>query len=124
MRASPILIALACGLAAASVRPAAAETAGKQLAQSGPPVRLTPRNPSGGSTGRPPVERRGGIREERLGRINPESTGVLDDANGGLGGRLWSGTPRATVVALIGRMPSRYRSAALRDLHDRQSAAI
>jgi hypothetical protein len=87
-----------------------------QLAQSGPPVRLVPREPSGGATGRPPIERRGGIQEERLGRVNPESIGVLDDSRGGLGARLWSGTPRASVLALTERLPYRYRSPVLREL--------
>jgi hypothetical protein len=95
---------------------AAADPIGLQLAQSGPPVRLTPREPSGGTTARPPVERRGGIREERLGRVNPESVGVLDESEGGLGARIWSGTPRASVVAMTGHVPLRYRSPILRDL--------
>jgi len=79
-------------------------------------VRLAPRVPSDGSTARPPIDRRGGIREERLGGVNPESVGTLDDGRGGLGSGLWAGTPRATVVAMMGRLPLRYRSPALRDL--------
>ncbi|HUT47970.1 MAG TPA: hypothetical protein VM325_01410 [Alphaproteobacteria bacterium] len=95
---------------------APAQLSGIQLAQGGPPVRLAPRDLSGGTTARPPTERRGGIREERLGHVNPESVGVLDDGKGGLGSGLWAGTPRATVVAMMGRLPLRYRSPALRDL--------
>jgi len=116
MRVSPVVIALGCGLAAGTPWSSAARSAEGQLAQSGPPVRLTPRGPSGGATTRPPVERQGGIREERLGRLNPEAVGVLDDANGGLGPRLWAGTARHIVVAMTGRLPERYRSPALRDL--------
>lgn len=109
---------LAGSLCAFPALPADAEAPLRpQLAQSGPPVRLTPRGPSeGGTTARPPVERRGGIREERLGRVNPESVGVFDESEGGLGARIWSGTPRANVVAMTGHVPLRYRSSILRDL--------
>jgi hypothetical protein len=116
MRASIVVIALGFGLAIGPVGQRLAQSAGVALAQSGPPVRLAPRKPSGGTTARPPAERRGGIREERLGRVNPESIGVLDDANGGFGDRIWAGTPRSTVAGLTPRLATRYRSPALRDL--------
>jgi len=111
--------AIACALAfsAAILPPGTTGAADRlQFAQSGPPVPLSPRAPEGGATVKPPLEKRGGIREERLGNVNPESIGVLGASAGGLGARIWSETARSTVAGLTGRLPTTYRSAALRDL--------
>jgi len=88
--------------------------AGSGLAQSGPPVKLGPQprvaQPESGNA----VP--GGMRIQNLDRLNPDSVGVLDDDNGGLGAALWRGSSRATVASLLTRLPVQYRSPALRDL--------
>ncbi|MCZ6858762.1 MAG: hypothetical protein O7I42_00530, partial [Alphaproteobacteria bacterium] len=90
--------------------------AGTALAQSGPPVKLSPQaqprgaSPEGGTTPR------GGMRIQNLDRLNPDSVGVLDDDKGGLGASLWNGSSRATVASLLAQLPLQYRSPTLRDL--------
>lgn len=51
-----------------------------------------------------------------LARIDPESTGTLDDANGGLGIELWDGTRRSLVERVLPMLPTAPRSRVMREL--------
>ncbi|MFQ5955618.1 MAG: hypothetical protein ACE5JZ_11195 [Kiloniellales bacterium] len=51
-----------------------------------------------------------------LARIDPESTGTLEDANGGLGIDLWDGTRRSLVERVLPLLPTAPRSRVMRDL--------
>lgn len=56
------------------------------------------------------------VKGDQLDRMDPESTGTLDDANGGLGIDLWAGTRRGLVERLLPMLPSAPRSRVARDL--------
>ena len=51
--------------------------------------------------------------------IGIESTGIIDDEQGGLGINLWNGTHRELVVNLLGLLPDRYPSLVLKNLSTR-----
>ncbi len=61
----------------------------------------------------------GAVRLGDLATVDPESIGVLDEADGGLGGDIWLGTERAYVAAMLPRLPVGTRSPVLRDLMQR-----
>lgn len=133
----PVLAAAAL-LAVAGGAPAGAadRATAVQLAQGGaPPVRLGPRRPPPQPQSQPeppaaqplppelPPPAAGpaplvlpDVNVQTLSEIDPESTGVLDDASGGLGTDLWRGTDRQTAVQLLGLLPKRVSSPAMRDL--------
>jgi hypothetical protein len=58
----------------------------------------------------------GDIEVNRLGELDPESLGILDAANGGLGGDAWAGSDRAAVEALLRELPGDLASPTLRGL--------
>lgn len=47
---------------------------------------------------------------------DPDSTGILDSADGGFGIHLWQGTPRTMVIGLLAALPLEAPSPAMRDL--------
>lgn len=53
---------------------------------------------------------------EALSEVDPSVTGLLDDANGGLGVEMWRGTSRSRVEALLPRVPAANVSAVMQDL--------
>lgn len=57
-----------------------------------------------------------GIEVDRLGDLNPETLGVLDPGAGGLGPRIWSGTARHVVAALLPRIPDNLTSPVLHEM--------
>lgn len=57
-----------------------------------------------------------GIKVNRLGAIDPDSAGVLDAGQGGLGIDMWRGADRALVERLLPLLPAQTRSPVLRDL--------
>jgi hypothetical protein len=58
----------------------------------------------------------GDVEVNRLGELDLESLGILDAANGGLGGDAWAGSDRATVEALLRELPGDLSSPTLRGL--------
>jgi hypothetical protein len=56
------------------------------------------------------------ITVDRLAAVDPDSVGLLGDADGGLGVAMWRGTPRALAVELIGALPAPVASPAMRAL--------
>ncbi len=56
------------------------------------------------------------VRSGEIDNIDPQSSGPLDDTNGGLGIDLWQGTRRALVERLLPMLPTAPRSRVMRDL--------
>jgi hypothetical protein len=130
---------------AAAERPAAA-AAERRVAQGAPPTRLGPRpltrpatpaqpaptqpmparpapvRPSPPSVIEPPPSSGPAplilpkVEVQPLGAPDPDSVGVLDDAQGGLGIDMWRGTDRAVVARMMPLLPHRAGSPTVRDL--------
>jgi len=110
------------------LEPPAAQTAPAPGAQTAPAARPAPAAPetpaaptaSDPAAATPPPEadgaKAGGIKIGKLGAVDPDSAGVLDASQGGLGIDMWRGTDRALVERLLPRLPARTRSPILRDL--------
>jgi hypothetical protein len=60
-----------------------------------------------------------GIEVDRLGELNPDSLGILDLNNGGLGPDTWAGLRRSEAEALLTRLPEPLTSPTLRSLASR-----
>lgn len=56
------------------------------------------------------------IKVDTLDAVGPDSAGVLNDGNGGLGGDMWAGTERRTVEAMLVRLPTDAASPVMRDM--------
>lgn len=56
------------------------------------------------------------VKSGEIDRLDPESSGTLDDTNGGLGIDLWNGTRRGLVERLLPMLPSTPRSRVARQL--------
>ncbi len=77
-----------------------------------------PSLPSERAAETPRVEGEGaaGIEINRLGELDPEALGILDLGNGGLGPRVWAGSPRPLVEALVAGLPADIASPTLHSL--------
>ncbi len=62
----------------------------------------------------PAVEK--GIQVDALTSIDPDTVGVLNEDEGGYGVAMWNGTKRASIEALLPRLPVNTASAGMRDL--------
>ena len=103
----------------------AAETT-VRYAQLGPPVRLGP--PPSVTQSAPPSAAQAttpdksqifdgpGVEVNPLAAVDPDSVGLLDQANGSFGVDMWKGTDRALVERLIPALPGAMRSKMMRDL--------
>jgi len=60
-----------------------------------------------------------GIEVDRLGELNPDSLGILDTNNGGLGPDTWAGSARDQVMPLLADLPADLASPTLRSLATR-----
>ncbi|GAB6054513.1 hypothetical protein JCM17960_33330 [Magnetospira thiophila] len=100
-------------------------TAVPALGQSSGPIRLTPLAPAVEAQPSGPMMPQDGIQTQSLGAVDADSVGLLNARNGGLGFDLWVGAERSTVTRLIGLLPTRAASPAMRDLMRRllQTAA-
>jgi len=134
MTVSRVNAALAAALAlgaALAAPPAVAQGAAEMLAQGAPvplgplplPQPARPRDGQPAATAPQPVEPAGPpgsvIEVDRLGRIDPDSLGVLGDSRGGLGVDMWRGTPRALAARLIAALPAPLSSPGMRSLERR-----
>ncbi len=71
-------------------------------------------------TSAPPAEAStSGIRIDTLGELDANSVGLLDASAGGLGIRMWKGTPRSLVETVLPSLPGAPQSMAGRDLYRR-----
>lgn len=104
---------MAAGLFSVAALPALAQQ---------PPLRLVPLDPP--APAQPPLEAparapawaSGGIQVQELRAPSMESIGVLDPRQGGLGPRLWEGTPATVVRRLLPLLPAANGSHVMRDL--------
>jgi hypothetical protein len=99
-------------LAASAAFPAQAADPGPPV-RLGPPQRLAPAptrpadpaaEPSPGA-GAPLLPRDSAITVDALTPIDPDWSGILDEANGALPSTMWQGTPRGFVAELLPRLP-------------------
>lgn len=67
-------------------------------------------NPAG--TGMTPTQ----VEVQPLGKPDPSDKGTIDEANGGLGGKLWADSDYATIAELMGEIPAGTASPAMNDL--------
>ena len=58
----------------------------------------------------------GGVQVGNLQNIDPDSTGILSEAQGGFGAEMWLGTDRAIVEKLLPQLPISSSSAVMREL--------
>jgi hypothetical protein len=98
--------------------PAGEAPAARQPAVSGAPVVVPglPRSPAALQTAPPAPAVETGIRVDALTSIDPDTVGVLDEDEGGYGAAMWEGTKRASIDALLPRLPVNTASAGMRDL--------
>ena len=96
------------------------------------PVQLGPRRPA---TGAPPPPASmpeaapvaptspsgvfGPVEVQALQAVDPDSVGIIDDQDGGLGADMWAGADRAFVGRLLALLPRRVGSPTMRDLMKR-----
>ncbi|CCQ74641.1 hypothetical protein [Magnetospira sp. QH-2] len=85
-------------------------------AQNSGPIRLVPLAPATEQQPQGSPESQDGIQTQALGAVDVDSIGLLNARNGGLGFDLWAGADRTTVTRLIGLIPTRAASPAMRDL--------
>lgn len=58
----------------------------------------------------------GAVVIQTLNDLDPDSVGVIDDASGGLGTKMWQGIDRSFVARAIASLPTRVRSPTMRKL--------
>ncbi|RED51245.1 hypothetical protein [Aestuariispira insulae] len=92
------------------------------------PLQLFPSQPAPSGTPENPANLPAGAQEqfvtpsdvvisvERLGSIDPDTIGLLDGSNGGLGVDMWQGSQRADIHDLLAGLPTQLPSPALRGL--------
>lgn len=112
-----------CALVLAGGTPAAAQqgpislfpptVAPERPAEPAAPGAAQPSLPSEQAGETPSVD---GIEINRLGELNPEGLGILDLDNGGFGGNVWAGSPRAVIEALLADLPGDVASPSLHSL--------
>jgi hypothetical protein len=80
-----------------------------------------PSLPSERAAETPQIEGEGaeGIQIDRLGELDPEALGILDLGNGGMGPRVWAGSSRPLVEALLAGLPADITSPTLHSLATR-----
>ena len=66
----------------------------------------------------------GGVQVGNLQNIDPDSTGILSEAQGGFGAEMWLGTDRAIVEKLLPQLPISSSSAVMRELMRRLLLSI
>ncbi len=97
--------------------------------QLAPPVQLFPRRldadaptpapapaPADGDGEQKPAPPAGRVEIKSLDKVDPDSVGVIDDSQGGLGVVMWEGTSRSLATRLLPLLPTRIKSPAMRDL--------
>ena len=79
------------------------------------PVPVTPSTPTRAALNRaPPLG--GRIQVEGLSAIDPNSIGLWEEKDGGLGAKMWQGTPRGLIEKLLPRLPKAMSSRLARRL--------
>lgn len=87
-----------------------------ELGESSEDPGQSPSLPSGSAVETPQYE---GIQVDNLSELDPDSLGILDLANGGLGPKVWDGSQRPRIAALLRSLPDRQASPTLRSLTTR-----
>lgn len=71
---------------------------------------------SGANVDQNPFAQPGSVEIKSLGKVDPDSVGVIDESQGGFGVGMWEGTQRTLVGRLLPLLPARIASPTMRDL--------